>query len=90
MLTDYGDTPHVKASQTKTPTKANHKHEYIRPFYMNYIRRFDGSVSEKKHKFDLPVECVECGAVKKRARTGTYTEVEVSVREGHKMRDERK
>lgn len=86
MQTDYENTPHVKGSQTQTPKKADHKHEYIRPFYMNRIRRFDGSITAEKYKFTLPVECVECGHVKRRAKSGTYTEVEISVREGHRLK----
>jgi hypothetical protein len=80
------NTPYVKGSQKVTPKKTDHKHEYIRPFYMNRIRRFDGTITTDKYKFTLPIECVICGNIKKRARRGTYTEIEVSVTEGHKLR----
>lgn len=89
-MDDYTETPYMKPSQREVPKKADHKHEYIRPFYMNRFRRFDGSITEEKYKFELPVQCVICGAVKKRAKPGTYIEVEVSVQEGHKLRDEQK
>lgn len=88
MNDGYTDTPHTKGSTATPPPKADHKHEYIRPFYMARIRRFDGTISENSYKFELSVVCTVCDHVKRRARSGTYTEVEVSMKEGRDFREE--
>lgn len=82
MNDGYTETPHMKAGKSQPPKKAKHKHEYIRPFYMNRIRRFDGSVSTELYKFELPTKCRVCDKVKRGAKPGTYTEIEVSVSVG--------
>lgn len=74
---DEQDTRYVKPSQKATPAKADHAHEYIRPFAMMHTRRFDGTVSPEKHKFSLPAACVECGHVKRR-NPSNVVEVEIT------------
>lgn len=60
-LSDFTPTRHKKASVKKPVAKSDHQHEYVRPYAMNYMRYFDGSISKVKYKFTLPVECIECG-----------------------------
>jgi len=82
------ETPHVKASQKSAPPKADHKHEYFRYVMHNRIRRFNGTISTEKYKFSLPAECIDCGH-KNRKAYFTAVEVEVSVKEYHKLSLER-
>ena len=82
-------TRYVKPSRRATPVKADHAHEYVRVVTWNRIRRFDGSVSVEKYKFDLPVACLVCGHVKRRARNSEAVEVEVSLQEFQQIKSER-
>lgn len=77
MDNDEQDTRYVKPSQKATPTKADHAHEYIRPYAMMHTRRFDGTISPEKHKFFLPASCVECGHVKRR-NSSNVVEVDIT------------
>jgi hypothetical protein len=89
-MDDYAETPHVKWGKNhdkSTPRKPDHKHEYIKPSYWAKVRRFDGSISDRKYLFSLACYCVECGHIKTRPRAGTYTVIEVSVSEAHAIRD---
>lgn len=85
-LLDEVETPYVKGSQRETPPKADHKHEYVRPIMFNRIRRFDGTITSQKYKFWLPERCIDCGHRRRHWHTDVI-EVELSVREFHKMRD---
>ena len=84
---DENDTRYVKTSRKVTPPKADHKHEYVRAVTYMYIRRFDGSVTEDKHRFTAPDVCVECGH-RSRSRTEAV-EVEVSPAEYLKIKNNR-
>lgn len=76
---DEDNTRYVKPSQKVTPKKTDHKHEYIQPYAMMYLRRFDGTLSTEKYKFTLPAQCVECGHVKERnINPSKVVEVEIS------------
>ena len=78
---DENPTPYVKPSRKATPPKADHTHEYVRPFTMVYLRRFDGTLlTADKHKLYLPVSCVVCGATKRRGARNVV-EVEISFSE---------
>ena len=83
--TDELEPPYKKGSQKKTPPKADHQHEYVRPFYMNRIRRFDGTVTAEKHKFRCKTVCIQCGFSPRRWKVDAV-EVEITVREGHKRK----
>lgn len=78
MDTDEQNTRYVKGSQRSTPKKADHEHEYIQVVTWQYIRYGDGTVSERKHRFSLPPECVVCGATKRLSRRLACVEVEVT------------
>ena len=84
---DEQDTRHKKTAVRKTVKKADHQHEYVRPFYMNRIRRFDGTVTEEKYKILCKTVCIQCGFSPRRWK-GDAMEVEISVREGHKRREQ--
>ena len=78
------DTPYVKGSTRTTPSKADHKHEYVRAVtYMH--ARFDGYVSAEKYRFTAPDECIICGH-RSRKRTAAV-EVEVSPAEFRKIKN---
>ena len=80
--TDELETPYKKGSQKKTPPKADHQHEYVRPYAMNYMRYFDGSISKVKYKFTLPVECIECGYSPRRVgKRRVVVDVEITPKE---------
>lgn len=83
------ETPHVKGSQKATPPKADHKHEYFRTIAWNYIRRFNGTVSDTKYKFSLPATCIDCGHVNRKAYS-TAVEIEVTPKEYRKLSEGRK
>jgi hypothetical protein len=84
-MDDEQDVRYVKGSQKTPPTKADHKHEYIRPFAMLRLRRFDGTVTEEKYKSYLRASCVECGYVR-RTWNHDALEVEVSPEEYRRLR----
>lgn len=77
---DENPTPYVKPSQKATPPKADHAHEYVRPFIL-----LDGMLTTNKHKLTLPASCVVCGAVKRRGARDVV-EVEVSLSEYRRLR----
>lgn len=83
----YGenDTPYVKGSTRTTPSKADHRHEYVRAVTYMRVRRFDGSVSAEKYRFTAPDECIICGH-RSRRRTEAV-EVEVSPVEFRKIKN---
>lgn len=91
-IDELGDTLHYKGSTSDgPPSKSNHIHEYIVPFTMARIQRFDGSASDKKYKFQLNPYCVECGKIRRRA--STYKDallVEVTHAEFKRLRDVQK
>lgn len=80
------ETRYIKAADKTVPAKADHLHEYVRPYAMNYLRRFDGSISERKYKFTLVPRCIECGHTRRMNKTAV--EVEVSVKEYHRIKSE--
>lgn len=79
------DTKHVKRSSRRTPTKANHKHEYFRYVTFNYIRKFDGRISDKKHKLYTRDTCIDCGH--QRNWQKDTIEIEVTPKEFNKLRE---
>ena len=87
-LNDDKTTPHKKKAQPKPAKKADHEHEYIRFYMMARLQRFDGSVTEKKYKFTLPDECIDCGHAS-RCRRKDSVELEVSIREFRQMKTAR-
>ena len=66
-----------EAASGRNNDEQDHAHEYIRPFAMMHILRFDGTISPDKYKFSLPASCVECGHVKRR-NPSSVVEVEIS------------
>lgn len=83
----YGenDTPYVKGSTRTTPSKSDHKHEYVRAVtYMH--ARFDGYVSAEKYRFTAPDECIICGH-RYVGRNPNAVEVEVSPAEYRKIKN---
>ena len=86
-ISDFTPTRHKKASVKKPVAKSDHQHEYVRPFYMNRIRRFDGTVTAEKYKILCKTVCIQCGFSPRRWK-GDAMEVEISVRVGHKRREQ--
>ena len=82
---DENPTPYVKPSQKATPRKANHAHEYVRPFTLARLIRFDGTLTTDRHKLTLTVSCIVCGAVKRRGARDVV-EVEVSLSEYRRLK----
>ena len=70
---DENPTRYVKPSQKATPPKANHAHEYVRPFTL--ARTPLGT-----YRLYLPVACVVCGGTKRRGARDVV-EVEISLSE---------
>jgi hypothetical protein len=81
------DTKYQKTSQKSTPIKADHKHEYISPFAMMHIRRFDGTITKDKYKFSIRPKCVICGHTPRRVgKNRVVIEVEVSPKEYRQLK----
>ena len=76
---DENPTPYVKPSRKVTPPKADHAHEYVRPFTVVATSRGN------TYRLFLPVSCVVCGAVKRRGARDVV-EVEVSLSEYRRLR----
>lgn len=76
---DEKPTPYVKPSQKATPPKANHAHEYVRPFTVVPTARGN------TYRLTLPASCVVCGAVKRRGARDVV-EVEVSLSEYRRLK----
>ena len=74
-LTDEPETPYNKGSQKKTPPKSDHQHEYVRVFKWVYLKNLD-----RKIKFHLSAECVNCGNIRRKWNTECI-EVEVTAKE---------
>ena len=83
---DEENVRHKKSSTKVTPTKADHKHSYIRPFTMSHVRRFNGTISTEKYKFSLKDRCVDCGRTSRRRRNEAL-EVEISLKEYRRLKE---
>ena len=86
-LADFTPTRHKKASVKKSVPKSDHQHEYVRPFYMNKVRWEDGTISAEKYKILCKTVCIQCGYVPRRWKFDAV-EVEISVQEGHKRKEQ--
>lgn len=66
-----GEDPlHYKGSKSEgSPPKSKHHHDYIVPFTMTRIPRFDGSITDDEYPVHLKPYCVECGKIRRRAST---------------------
>lgn len=84
----YGenDTPYVKTSRKITPTKADHRHEYVRAVTYMRIVRSNGALSAEKYRFTAPDECIICGH-RYVGRNPNAVEVEVSPAEFRKIKN---
>ena len=71
---DETPTPYVKPSRKATPPKADHTHEYVRPFTV--VATFRGNT----YRLFLPVACVVCGWTKRRGARDVV-EIEISFSE---------
>lgn len=87
MIDHEVDTKYVKKSQKVTPTKTNHKHEYISFVTYNHVQRTNGSVSEEKYRFATRPECKTCGNTRRRGKIKDVTEIEVTPREYKKLQN---
>lgn len=74
-LTDFTPTRHKKASVKKTVAKSDHQHEYVRVFKWVHLKNLD-----RKIKFPLKAECVDCGHFRRKWNTECI-EVEVTAKE---------
>jgi hypothetical protein len=88
-MLDELETPHRKSSKKSTPQKADHKHEYVVVFMMSRIRRFNGTITDVKYRFDLPPICIDCGHTVKRRWGQKFVELEVDFTEYHRLSKER-
>ena len=74
-LADFTPTRHKKASVKKSVAKSDHQHEYVRVFKWVHLKNLD-----RKIKFHLNAECVNCGNVRRKWNT-ECVEVEVNAKE---------
>lgn len=90
-MLDELETRYRKSRKKPPPPKTDHKHEYLIIFTMRSIRRFNGTMSERKYKFALPPYCVECGHTVKMSQgmKRNAIEIEVTPEEFVKIQKER-
>ena len=74
-LADFTPTRHKKTSVKKPVVKSDHQHEYVRVFKWVHLKNLD-----RKVKFHLSAECVNCGHVRGKWNT-ECVEVEVNAKE---------
>ena len=74
-LADFTPTRHKKGAVKKSVPKSDHQHEYVRVFKWVHLKHLD-----RKIKFPLNAECVNCGNVRRKWNT-ECVEVEVTAKE---------
>lgn len=89
-MSDFDNTPHYKGSKRQgPPPKADHKHEYIRPYAMLYMRRFNGTITSEKYSFSLAPYCTICD-YSPRKPMKQVVEVEVTPQEFWELKEARR
>lgn len=87
-MSDFDNTPHYKGSKRQgSPPKADHEHEYIRPYAMLHKRRFDGTLTAETFKTSLIQYCTICDHAPRR-NNREAVEVEVDPKEFWRLKDE--
>ena len=74
-IADFTPTRHKKGSVKKSVPKSDHQHEYVRVFKLVHLKNLD-----RKVKFHLSAECVNCGHIRRKWNTECI-EVEVTAKE---------
>ena len=74
-------TKHKKWAKRDTPAKSDHEHEYVVYTAWNYLRRFDGTITENKFPRSTKMACNVCGHQPRKSRGKDFVNIEVSVKE---------